>query len=110
MRDFEFSKKMCPGSIPLLLACYSCDSVVEAIVSVRGNNTTEKVDFLKWTLTDGAISLFELETMKDSVVPMERACIRFRTMVVEHKPRQEDGSLGGALTARIDVGANTSSS
>ncbi len=109
VRNFEFTKKMCPGSVQLLLACAMSDPVVEAVVSCRGINTQEKVDFLKWTLTDGIVCSYEAEADADSAVPLERVSIRFRAMVVEYKTRT-DGTLGGTFSARIDVGANTASS
>jgi type VI secretion system Hcp family effector len=111
VRNFEFTKKMCPGSVQLLLACATCDVVQEAIISCRATNASEKVDFLKWTLADGMVSHYEIDaTAKDSVVPTERVSIRFRTLAVEFKPRGSDNQLQGALTARIDLAANTASS
>jgi type VI protein secretion system component Hcp len=111
VRNFEFTKRMCPGSVPLLLACASRDTVKEAVIALRSGNTTEQIDFLKWTLEDGVVSHYEIDaTTKDSVVPTERISISFRTMSVEFKPRGPDGLLAAALSARVDLGANTSSS
>ena len=111
MRNFEFTKKMCPGSVQLLLACAMADPVVEAVISFRGVNAEEKMDFLTWTLTDGILCSYETEAnVANSVVPLERVCIRFRAMVVEYKLRNADGTRGGTLSARIDVGANIASS
>jgi type VI secretion system secreted protein Hcp len=101
VRNFEFTKRMCPGSIPLLLACANADPVVEAVISCRGINTTDKVDFLKWTLTDGLVSHYEAEaSAKDSAAPFERVSIRFRALSVEY-------TQGTTLSARLDVGSNT---
>jgi type VI protein secretion system component Hcp len=111
VRNFEFTKKMCPGSVQLLLACASCDVVQEAIIACRATNVSEKVDFLKWTLGDGMVARYEIDaSAKESVVPTERVSIRFRTLAVEYKPRNTKGTLDAALTARLDLAANTSSS
>lgn len=110
VRNFEFTKKMCPGSVQLLLACASCDAVQEAVISLRSTNATENIDFLKWTLGEGVVSLYEMEAPgKESGVPYERVRIRFRTLAVEFKQRQKDGTLGATVSARLDVGANVAS-
>ncbi len=108
VRNFEFTKKMCPASVQILLACANCDVVQEAVISCRAANSTEKVDFLKWTMTDGVVSLYEMEApLKDSGVPGERVRIRFRTLAVEFKPRTSDGKMvAGAMSARLDVAGN----
>ena len=111
VRNFEFTKRMCPGSLQLLLACAMCDSVQEAVISCRATNAAEKVDFLKWTLADGVVCHYEIDaTARESVVPSERVSIRFRTLAVEFKPRGPDGILAATLSARLDVGANIASS
>jgi type VI protein secretion system component Hcp len=109
VRNFEFTKRMCIGSIPLLLGCAGSDVVKEAVISLRGTNVAEKEDFLKWTLEDGVISLYETEAATGGGFPLERVRIRFRSLGVEFKPRDDEGKLGGTMTARIDVGANTAS-
>jgi type VI protein secretion system component Hcp len=101
-----FTKRMCNGSAALLLACASGDGVTEAVIACRGANAAEKTDFLKWTLTDGIVSLYEIEAdAKDSVVPLERICIRFKTLAMEYKP-----NAGATVSARIEVGANAAAS
>jgi type VI protein secretion system component Hcp len=112
VRNFEFTKKMCPGSIQLLLACASFDVVEEAVISCRSSNSAEKVDFLKWTLGDGVVRQYEMSaTASESVIPLEHVAISFRTLAVEFKPRNaSDGTLAAALTARLDLGANTANS
>lgn len=111
IREFEFTKKMCRGSVLLLQGCASRDTLVEAVISCRGANAGENVDFLKWTLKDGIISLYETEVIaKESILPTERICVRFRTLAVEYKQRQADGVLGATMSAQIDVGTLTASS
>jgi len=117
VRNFEFTKGMCPASMQLLLACASGDPVKEAIISCRGTNVSENIDFLTWTLGDGVVCLYEMHAaVKESVIPTERVCIRFRTLAAEFKPRIPDDKvkggmkLGAALTASLDVGQNTFSS
>jgi type VI secretion system secreted protein Hcp len=106
VRDFMFTKRMCNGSAALLLACASGDAVTEAVIACRGANAAEKTDFLKWTLTDGIVSLYEIEADgKESVVPVEHVCIRFKTLAMEFKP-----NAGPTVSARVDVGANTATS
>ncbi|MBI2803450.1 MAG: type VI secretion system tube protein Hcp [Planctomycetes bacterium] len=106
LRAFSITKKMCPASVQLLLACATNDRVNEAVISCRLANTTEKVDFLKWTLTDGAISNYQVEaTAKDSVIPGEHVDIRFQTLSVEFRPKTPEGKLGATLSGRVDVNA-----
>lgn len=108
VREFEFTKKMCKGSVQMMLACASGDVVQEAVIGCRASNSAENVDFLKWTIKNGVIGLYEMEaTTAESVVPTERVRIRFKTLAVEFKPRGADGKLAAAMTASIDVAAST---
>jgi type VI secretion system secreted protein Hcp len=110
VREFEFTKKMCKASVLLLQGCSTRDTLVEAVIACRATGVSENVDFLKWTLKDGVISLYELEAIaKDSVLPTERVCIRFRTLAVDFKQRNPDGTLGTTMSAQLDIGAHAGS-
>jgi type VI secretion system secreted protein Hcp len=103
MKDFYFTMRMNKASPLIMLGSATCDTVLEATVSCRMANAKNNEDFLKWTLKDGLISSYETEATAKEMNPLDRFTIRFRSIAVDFRPTQADGTLGGTISARFDL-------
>lgn len=95
-RSYPKLKELCANGSP----------VPKAILTCRKAGKTQ-LDYLRITLSNLFVTSCKLAS-PDAALPMMEFTISFARQEIEYKPQQQDGTLGGGITAMADLGGKRS--
>src|SRR5262245_10493616 len=108
MQDFHFVTRFNKASPKLFLACANGAHIKNAILTLR-HSGGNPVEFLKWTLTDVTVALYETATgVPPGEIPTDQVSLRFTKIETEYTPVKPDGSLGEPIKEGWDLTTNRS--
>jgi type VI secretion system secreted protein Hcp len=89
---------------PKLIGCVCNGEHLKAVVLTCRKAGKEQQEYLKWTMETAMISKFETFYLEDDIVPRDRVTFAYRTIEIEYHQQNSDGTLGGAITTRDELG------
>jgi type VI secretion system Hcp family effector len=102
--DFRLTMKMNQASPLIMAGAATGDAVLQAVISARVANALSGGDFLSWTLSDGLLSSYETHATSESMIPLEKFSIRFRSLKLDYRPTTSEGKLGATFSTSFDLG------
>jgi type VI secretion system secreted protein Hcp len=90
----------------LELACNSGEHLGSAILTCRKQGKLQQ-EYLKITLSDIVVTSCNLVTEAEQLLPSVEFTIGFSKQMIEYREQKQDGSLGGAMVATVDLKKNT---
>jgi len=104
MQNFHLCMSANRASAVLFLACAQGDALVEATLKCCRDATGGKQVFQTWVLKDGVVASYHTGGGSGDVMPTDMFELKFKTIILEYKPKLGDGSLGPPLSAQYDLG------
>jgi len=105
MQDFHFVMKTNKASPKLFLACATGDHIKKATLYCRKAGKDQQ-EYLNWELTDILVSSYQTGgSAHGDVLPTDQISLNFSKIGAEYKEQKNDGTLGGAVKAGIDLKA-----
>ncbi|UVT18907.1 MAG: type VI secretion system tube protein Hcp [Nitrospira sp.] len=102
-QDFQFTAKASKASPKLFEACATGMRLRDVTLFARKAGD-EKQEYLRIRLTDVVISSYQQGGSSGvSDAPVEQVACNFARIEIEYKEQSPDGSLGGSVTAMVDV-------
>jgi type VI secretion system secreted protein Hcp len=106
-QDFHFTMPVNSASAKLFLACATGDHIASAVLTIRKAGK-EQQEYLKYEFTDLLVSSYQTGGSANSgVYPTDQVTFNYTQVKVTYKPQNQDGSLGGAITAGYNVKQQT---
>jgi type VI secretion system secreted protein Hcp len=98
--DMSFTKTVDSASPALFKAACLGKPIGEAVLSVnRADGNDSKIGYLKYTLTDAAITNYAAGATLGGGQPTESFALNFKTIRIEYTPTERPG--GGGLGAKM---------
>jgi len=104
--DAQFSCRIDQGYPKLKLACTTGEHIASAVLTCRKQGGGQK-DFLIITFSDIVVTSCKLVTEDSDLLPNVEFTISFTKQQIEYREQKQDGSLGGAVLATVDIKKNT---
>lgn len=103
MQDFSFTMKVNKASPKLLLACATGEHIDEAVLTIRKAGKDPQ-PFRVVIFRNLLISSYQTSIAGEDVV--DHISINFREIEDTYKQQNDDGTLGGAVTAKYKLNEN----
>ena len=105
-QDFQFTAKVSKASPKLFEACTTGMRLRDVILFARRAGT-EQQDYLRIRLSDVLVASYQLSGSSGTGdVPVDQVSCSFARIEIEYKEQRLDGSLGGSVTAMVDLNKN----
>jgi type VI secretion system secreted protein Hcp len=108
MGDFHFVMRSNKATPKLFLACADGEHIKKATLTCRKAGKDQQ-EYLKWLFSDLIISSYQTGGSASSdVVPLDQISFNFTEAQIDYKEQKADGTLGGAVTTKYNVKAQSS--
>jgi type VI secretion system secreted protein Hcp len=105
--DAKFRAYIDQSCPKLQLACATGDHLATAVLTVRKQGKIQQ-EYLKITLSDCVVTSCKVVTHDpNDLLPMMEFSLSFSKKQIEYREQKQDGGLGGAITASVDIKKNT---